>query len=186
MALKQHYGSDVAIIVADLDDPQNGSFMEEYTVRYIPAFFFIDENGVVVAEEAGVFSFEEMIARIDPLVGESVEVKESSRLDLFFSETIPAVVGQRTLLTLVIVFLGGLITSISPCILSMVPLLVSYIGGYGEGSRSRGFALCYFCLNGVCCGLFWQHFWSDKFFLVLYPGSGGNYNGAAVAWCSNF
>jgi cytochrome c-type biogenesis protein len=149
MALKQHYGSDVAIIVADLDDPQTGSFMEEYTVRYIPAFFFIDENGVVVAEEAGVFSFEEMIARIDPLVGESVEVKESSRLDLFFSETIPAVVGQRTLLTLVIVFLGGLITSISPCILSMVPLLVSYIGGYGEGSRSRGFALSASFVTGM-------------------------------------
>ncbi len=141
MALKQHYGSAVTFIIADVDNPQTTEFLEEFSVLYIPAFYFINEQGLITAEEAGVFSFEEMVARIDPLLGEPAEEEKLSRLDYFFSEVIPAVVGQRSILTLFLVFIGGLVTSISPCILSMVPLLVSYIGGYGEGPRSRGFLL---------------------------------------------
>jgi cytochrome c-type biogenesis protein len=143
MALKQHYGDEVAIIVADLDNPRTERLLEEFAVFYIPAFYFIDANGVVVSEEAGVFSFEEMILKIDPIAaaGADREEREQSWLEYFFSDVIPLVIGQRTLLTLLVVFLGGLVTSISPCILSMVPLLVSYIGGYGEGPRSKGFFL---------------------------------------------
>ncbi len=141
MALKEHYADDVAFIVADLDHPETERLLEEFDVFYIPAFFFIDQSGNVISEEAGTFSFEEMTARIDPLVGEAGRDAALSRLEHFFSVTLPNVVEQRSLVTLALVFFGGLVTSISPCILSMVPLLVSYIGGYGEGQRSRGFML---------------------------------------------
>ncbi len=142
MALQEHYGDDVAIIVADLDQPETEKLQQEFEVFYIPAFFFIDDRGVIVSEEAGAFSFEEMKTRIDPLIRETApEEGVVSGLEQFFSETLPNVVGQRSLFALALVFVGGLVTSISPCILSMVPLLVSYIGGYGEGPRSRGFLL---------------------------------------------
>ncbi len=149
MALKEYYKDDVAIIVADLDQSETERLLAEFEVYYIPAFFFINHNGDVVDGEAGAFSFEEMKARIDPLIVEAGEDKAigaeeeipETGLGAFFSETLPNVVGQRSLLTLGLVFIGGLVTSISPCILSMVPLLVSYIGGYGEGPRSRGFLL---------------------------------------------
>ncbi len=143
MALKEHYADKAVFIIADLDRPETEKLLEEFAVFYIPAFFFIDEKGVIVAEEAGTFSFGEMVERIDPIIGEAVEdeTKSASRLETFFSETIPFFVGQRSLLTLALVFIGGFVTSISPCILTMVPLLVGYIGGYGEGPRSRGFLL---------------------------------------------
>ena len=34
-------------------------------------------------------------------------------------------------------FLGGLISSISPCSLSMLPLIIGYIGGYSDAKPMR-------------------------------------------------
>ncbi len=142
MALKEHYANEVVIIVADLENPYTGQLIEagEFDVLYIPMFVFINSDGEVVSKEAGVFDFEAMQARLDPLLDQSAGA-ELTGIDYFFSEQLPGTLGQRSLLTLGLVFLGGLITSISPCILSMVPLLVSYIGGYGGGSRSKGLFL---------------------------------------------
>ncbi len=151
MALKEHYADEVVFIVADLDRPETEKLLEEFLVFYIPAFFFIDERGEIVAEEAGTFSFEEMVERIDPIIGAAGrgEERSASRLEIFFSETIPFFVEQRSFFTLALVFIGGLVTSISPCILTMVPLLVSYIGGYGDGPRSRGFFLSLAFVTGL-------------------------------------
>ena len=34
-------------------------------------------------------------------------------------------------------FLGGLISSASPCVLAMIPLVIGYVGGYAEGSQKK-------------------------------------------------
>ncbi|MFC2010359.1 cytochrome c biogenesis CcdA family protein [Chloroflexota bacterium] len=34
-------------------------------------------------------------------------------------------------------FLGGVISSASPCVLAMIPLVIGYVGGYSEGSRKK-------------------------------------------------
>ncbi|MFC1921170.1 cytochrome c biogenesis CcdA family protein [Chloroflexota bacterium] len=34
-------------------------------------------------------------------------------------------------------FLGGVISSASPCVLAMIPLIIGYVGGYSEGSRKK-------------------------------------------------
>ena len=47
-----------------------------------------------------------------------------------------------TPLTLVLVFAGGLLTSLGPCSLSLLPVSVAYLAGFGEGPawrRSAGF-----------------------------------------------
>lgn len=155
MALKQHYAGEVVFIVADLDNPQTVLFREDFDIYYIPDFYFINAEGVIVAREAGVFSFEEMAVRIDLIVSEKVNGDDKSAdrvltgLEKFFSETLPSVMGQRTFGVLALVFLGGLITSISPCVLTMIPLLVGYIGGYGEGAKSRGFILSASFVTGM-------------------------------------
>lgn len=159
MALKEHYQERVDIIVADLDYPETERLLAEFEIYYIPAFVYINSDGYVVGEEAGVFDFEEMVEKVDRIAlaegapvpgvadaeedvaGQPGDEESEGGLGRFFSETLPEVVGERSVLTLVIVFFGGIVTSISPCILSMVPLLVSYIGAYGEGNRSRGFIL---------------------------------------------
>ena len=149
-ALKEQYAGEVAIIVADLDNPQTQMFFGEFDILYIPAFFFIKADGTVLLKEAGVFSLEEMSARIDLIKGqEEAAEAELTGLDRFFSVTLPGVVDERSAFTFLLVFLGGLITSISPCILSMVPLLVGYIGGYSEGSKARGFKLSFSFIVGM-------------------------------------
>ncbi|MDW7739397.1 MAG: cytochrome c biogenesis protein CcdA [Bacillota bacterium] len=159
MALKQHYQDEVRIIVADLDNPNTEALLEEFPVLYIPAFFFIDTNGEIVTSEAGTLDFEDMVARIEPLIvkvsdegevgGDMPDNSELSGLEYFFSVVIPDIVEERSFLAVILIFAGGVVTSISPCILSMVPLLVSYISGYGEGTRSRGFSLSLFFVVGM-------------------------------------
>ena len=34
-------------------------------------------------------------------------------------------------------FLGGIISSASPCVLAMIPLVIGYVGGYSEGSQKK-------------------------------------------------
>lgn len=43
--------------------------------------------------------------------------------------------------SLLLVFLGGVVTSLSPCILSMLPVMVGYIGGYAQPSKGRGLVM---------------------------------------------
>ncbi len=152
MALKAEYGNDIVFIIADLEKQQAAPLLSEFSVLYIPAFFFIDAEGSVVAEEAGVMDFDQMAARIEMILVEGEEEAadlELSGLEKFFGQTLPAAVSSRSGLTLALVFLGGVLTSISPCILSMVPLLVGYIGGYGGGSKARGFSLSLSFVSGL-------------------------------------
>jgi cytochrome c-type biogenesis protein len=46
---------------------------------------------------------------------------------------------QLTPLSLVIIFLAGLMTSLTPCLLSLLPLTIAYIGGTSDGDRLQSF-----------------------------------------------
>jgi len=35
------------------------------------------------------------------------------------------------------VFIGGLISAASPCVLAAIPLIIGYVGGYSEGNRKK-------------------------------------------------
>lgn len=48
---------------------------------------------------------------------------------------------QGRLIAFGLVFLGGVVTSISPCNVAMIPLLVGYVGGTTTPSRGRAFTL---------------------------------------------
>ncbi len=149
-ALQEYYGDAVVFIVADLDNPQTALFFEEFEIYYIPAFYFIDSEGEVLLEEAGVFSFEEMQSRVELIIGNSgSEERAKGKLEIFFSETLPAAMGEKSLLVYLIVLAGGIVTSISPCILTMIPLLIGYLVGYGRGNKVRGFYLSAIFVTGM-------------------------------------
>lgn len=48
-----------------------------------------------------------------------------------------------SLLTFLLVFLGGIITSIGPCSVASIPLIMAYVGGGTLTSRGRAFSLAF-------------------------------------------
>ncbi len=46
----------------------------------------------------------------------------------------------QPLLAVPVVFLGGLVTALNPCVLASIPLAIGFVGGYATG-RSKGYAL---------------------------------------------
>jgi len=53
----------------------------------------------------------------------------------------PALLQPTSILGYVLVFLGGVLTSIGPCNLATIPLIVGFVGGSHDLSRSRAFTL---------------------------------------------
>jgi cytochrome c-type biogenesis protein len=51
------------------------------------------------------------------------------------------IVLDGSLLTYALVFLGGIVTSIGPCNLASIPLVMAYVGGGSQRQRGRVFAL---------------------------------------------
>ena len=73
-------------------------------------------------------------------------------------------------------FLGGLIASVSPCSLSMLPLIVGYVGGYGETKPSKTFvqmiffvlgASIVFSVIGLICALTGKIFVGNPYFALF-------------------
>ena len=66
----------------------------------------------------------------------------------FATETLPRIIGELSALAYLLVFLGGVLTSIGPCNLSMVPVIIGYVGGQHGLTRARGFWLSSFFTLG--------------------------------------
>ncbi len=66
----------------------------------------------------------------------------------FVAETLPRVITQFSIIAYLLVFLGGILTSIGPCNLSMAPVLIAYVSGQEKISRKRGFWLSVFFTLG--------------------------------------
>ena len=46
---------------------------------------------------------------------------------------------EFSLVFLLISFLGGVLSSISPCSIGMLPVIVGYVGGYGDSDKLKTF-----------------------------------------------
>lgn len=73
-------------------------------------------------------------------------------------------------------FMGGLVASISPCSLSMLPIIIGYIGGYSDAKPSKtlvqmlffvfGTAIV-FSIIGIICAITGKVFVSSGYFAVI-------------------
>jgi cytochrome c biogenesis protein CcdA len=52
-------------------------------------------------------------------------------------ENIGIIIENQAWLAFPVCFLGGIISSASPCVLAMIPLVIGYVGGYAEGSQKK-------------------------------------------------
>ena len=73
-------------------------------------------------------------------------------------------------------FIGGLIASVSPCSLSMLPLIIGYVGGYGEQKPLKTFvqmiffilgASIVFSVIGLICALTGKIFVGNPYFALV-------------------
>jgi cytochrome c-type biogenesis protein len=64
------------------------------------------------------------------------------------TETILSIVGQVSPFAYLLIFLGGIIFSLGPCNLSMVPVIIGYVGGQQDLTRRRAFSLSVFFTLG--------------------------------------
>ena len=80
------------------------------------------------------------------------------------------------LILLGISFLGGLISSISPCTLSMLPLIIGYVGGYSEEKPVKTLiqmiffvlgASIVFSIIGIFCALTGKIFIGNPYFALV-------------------
>jgi cytochrome c biogenesis protein CcdA len=52
-------------------------------------------------------------------------------------ENIQGIVQNQHGLAYIAVFIGGLISAASPCVLAAIPLIIGYVGGYSEGNKNK-------------------------------------------------
>lgn len=50
---------------------------------------------------------------------------------------IQSIIQNQHGLAFIAVFIGGLISASSPCVLAAIPLIIGYVGGYSEGNKQR-------------------------------------------------
>jgi cytochrome c-type biogenesis protein len=56
-----------------------------------------------------------------------------------FLDNIEQIIASYPLLAFGAVFLAGVLSSASPCVLATIPLVVGFVGGYAEGDRKKSF-----------------------------------------------
>ncbi|NLL18864.1 MAG: cytochrome c biogenesis protein CcdA [Clostridia bacterium] len=67
----------------------------------------------------------------------------------FFVDLINQSLSGSLFIALPLIFVAGVITSFSPCILSMIPVLVGYVGGYSNTSRLKSFSMSFLFVLGL-------------------------------------
>lgn len=68
----------------------------------------------------------------------------------FLTHTLPEIIGQLSPLAYLLVFAGGILTSLGPCNISMAPVLIGYVAGQENVTRKKAFCLaCFFTLGSA-------------------------------------
>ncbi|MFO7810684.1 MAG: cytochrome c biogenesis protein CcdA [Candidatus Delongbacteria bacterium] len=74
------------------------------------------------------------------------------RSDLTIQEKLAAMLEGKSswsLWVFIITFAGGVLASLTPCVYPIIPVVVSYMGGRSENSKSAGFILSLFFVTGL-------------------------------------
>lgn len=65
------------------------------------------------------------------------------------ADRLTAALGSSMLLALLIIFIGGIGASLTPCVYPVIPLTVAYVGARSEGKKFRGFILSVMLVLGI-------------------------------------
>jgi cytochrome c-type biogenesis protein len=143
LALEKKYSEKINFIVIDIDDQEGQVLSKQFNIYYIPAFFVLDQQGQITYNDTGPQSKETLENAINS------GKPNNSWYESFFKETIPNALASGGLFIFVLVFLGGVMTSLSPCILSILPVMLGYIGGLERPTKTKGFITSAFFVLGL-------------------------------------
>jgi cytochrome c-type biogenesis protein len=143
LALEKKYSAKINFIVVDIDDQEGQVLSKQFNIYYIPAFFVLDQQGQITYNDTGPQSKETLENAINS------GKPNNSWYESFFKETIPNALASGGLFIFVLVFLGGVMTSLSPCILSILPVMLGYIGGLERPTKTKGFITSAFFVLGL-------------------------------------
>ena len=77
-------------------------------------------------------------------------VDSTQKQNLSDSEKLEKALANKSIFAFFLVFLGGFLTSLTPCIYPMIPITIGYIGGRSAGGKkSKGFILSLFYVTGL-------------------------------------
>ncbi|MBN1284324.1 MAG: sulfite exporter TauE/SafE family protein [Anaerolineae bacterium] len=122
------FAGSVGLVEVDVYDSLNASLLQRAGIRYIPTLTFIDRTGEGQTV-SGVMEASILRESLQALSG-------SSALDLGDN-----LLKDGPAIAYMLAFLGGIVTSIGPCNLAMIPLVMGYVGGSTQISRRRAFTL---------------------------------------------
>jgi thiol:disulfide interchange protein DsbD len=88
-------------------------------------------------------------ARFNILSADSRAGTISSADDMKLEERLNRELEKGSVLAFLLVFLGGLLTSLTPCVYPMIPITMAVIGAQAGGSKLKGFVLSLFYVLGI-------------------------------------
>ncbi|TKJ40263.1 hypothetical protein CEE37_08020 [candidate division LCP-89 bacterium B3_LCP] len=91
----------------------------------------------------------EDIFSTDEAAFEEISSPESTPRSEGLAGSVESALARGSLLALFLVFLGGILTSFTPCIYPIIPITVSFIGAHAGGSKLQGFFLSLFFVLGL-------------------------------------
>jgi len=65
------------------------------------------------------------------------------------ADRVAGALGSSMLLALLLIFIGGIGASLTPCVYPVIPLTVAYVGARSEGNKLRGFVLSVMLVLGI-------------------------------------
>lgn len=79
----------------------------------------------------------------------NLDKKEENDFSSWLEKTIKNELEKKSLLLFLLVFLGGFLTSFTPCVYPVIPIVMGYIGTRSGESRFKGFFLSIFFVLGL-------------------------------------
>ncbi len=144
--IRPRLGKDYVLVKVDLDEPieANQKAFAEFGFSGLPAVAFVGSDGQKVpgASFEGKLSVTEFQQKLDAI--ESGAGAGDTR-----DEFRRVLEDQGLLAALLLVFLAGVLASMTPCVYPLIPITVGIFGARPAESRGRAFALSFVYVCGI-------------------------------------
>ncbi|MCD6379005.1 protein-disulfide reductase DsbD [bacterium] len=118
--------------------------VEEINKNIFSAAPFLNKNGEPVIKDMGGISDNSSEGKNQGEIGIATQKQKENK------ESVSEMIEKRgILLSLLIIFLGGLALNLTPCIYPLIPITISFFGGQAEGKGSKALGLSLLYVLGI-------------------------------------